>query len=735
MLPLLLALTLPAAALAAPATVLYVAPNGSDQAPGTKERPFATLARARDSIRQRPTRGGVTVYLRGGVYTVRETIVFEPRDSGREGSPVIYAAYPGERPVLSAGVEVRGWTKLSRPLPGLGEEAAANVWVAKAPARRFFTLYDGQGMLPRARTKGFLPEPGDVADKSEMRYPPGSLRNWPNLEDVELVIRPAEVWTMNILGLASVDEGRRVARTTLPGTYRLVRMGAHFRVPDTMPSAWIENVPEGLDSPGEWMLDTREGLVYLCPRTAQPQGIRAAGLREIVRLQGNEETGQLVRHVVFRGLTFTHGDRDLWTAKDIGLQHDWDMWDKDNALVRLRGAEDCAVEHCLFTHTGGGGVRLDLHCQRIRIAANEFAYFGGSGVVASGYGPGTRDVNQENEIVNNHIHHGSLLYWHSPGIFLWQSGRNRVAHNSIHHFGYNGLVISGVRAGSFRERGGKGREVDPTIRWAEIGPLTFREPPNSSRPERDTLPYLHGRDNLVEYNDIYRVMEKLGDGNGIYVSGAGHGNIIRRNAVHDLYGTGVNSAIRTDGWQEGALMAENLVYRCVGGGITLKQKNRVENNIVANMIERSPLEEVEPDFRGHPLALHGYILLRRGPSQGSTIQRNILVHTGKRFNLYDEARIQNFAPAYARDCETDYNLYWFAGDREGSEAFLEGTRKQGIDKHSVAADPLFRDPARADFRLPVNSPARELGFMPVDQERIGIERSVRPGPPAPGAQK
>ena len=33
-----------------------------------------------------------------------------------------------------------------------------------------------------------------------------------------------------------------------------------------------------------------------------------------------------------------------WTEDDIGLQHDSEMVDKGNALVRLRGAENCVVD-------------------------------------------------------------------------------------------------------------------------------------------------------------------------------------------------------------------------------------------------------------------------------------------------------------------------------------------------------------------------------------------------------
>lgn len=56
----------------------HVAPTGSDANPGTKRKPFASLARARDAVRdarQRNSNCDYTVLLRGGVYRLRETVV------------------------------------------------------------------------------------------------------------------------------------------------------------------------------------------------------------------------------------------------------------------------------------------------------------------------------------------------------------------------------------------------------------------------------------------------------------------------------------------------------------------------------------------------------------------------------------------------------------------------------------------------------------------------------------
>ena len=61
---------------AAAETTLHVAPGGADANPGTLEAPFATVERARDTIRDMkaagPLDGPVTVYLRGGTYRLAE---------------------------------------------------------------------------------------------------------------------------------------------------------------------------------------------------------------------------------------------------------------------------------------------------------------------------------------------------------------------------------------------------------------------------------------------------------------------------------------------------------------------------------------------------------------------------------------------------------------------------------------------------------------------------------------
>ena len=148
--------------------VRWLTPN----AQGT-DGPFATLERARDAVRdlKKSKTTDIVVLVREGTYQLKNTVVFGLEDSGEGDSTVTYAAYPGETPVFSSGREIKGWKKVTGELPGLPEEAQGKVWVANV-SDRFFTLYDAEGMLPRAQSERFVPLKG--GSKTELRFPQGT---------------------------------------------------------------------------------------------------------------------------------------------------------------------------------------------------------------------------------------------------------------------------------------------------------------------------------------------------------------------------------------------------------------------------------------------------------------------------------------------------------------------------------------------------------------------------------
>jgi len=682
----------------------YVSLEGSDSWSGTlpianksgADGPFATLERARDAVRElkKSKSADIVVLIREGTYRLDETVIFGLQDSGEGSATITYAAYPDETPVFSSGREIKGWKKVTSKLPGLPEEAQGKVWEASVSGK-FLTLYDDEGMLPRAQSERIDPLSG--GNKNEARLPEGYLKNWSNVEDVEIMVRPTRDWIVNVLPLASVDVEAGIARTSIEATYGISRYGV-----------WIENVLEELDQPGEWALNTKEGKVYLWQRNKSP--VVAPQLLEFIKVEGAiDKEGAKdvpVRNLHFRGLTFKHGERYTLTNDDAGLQHDWDMLDKDNAVVRLRGAENCVIDQCHFLHSGSGAIRVDLYGIGNKITNNHIEYMGGGGILLCGYGPGTKDVNKKNLVYNNYVHHVGEIYWHSPGIFLWQSGENRVANNLIHDTNYIGLIVSGCVIRFFDMP--DNREQVRAIRKHEVGEL-----PENFEAD-DVKPYLHSRNNLIEYNEIHHVMKKLGDGNGIYIRGAGVGNVIRRNFIHHLVAaTPKQSAIRTDGGQMDTLIAENIMYKCKSQGMTLKLNNRFENNIIADVIAPRGI----------------YFKLVEGPSNGAANIRNIYYSTKDDCTFITQPRAGNGrvgedsrgrVRARMGDMDSDHNIYFCKEDPSIGEKTLAELQQDGVDTGSLAIDPLFVDPENGDFRFKPNSPALKMGIVEIDVSEIGL---------------
>ncbi|WP_159020788.1 right-handed parallel beta-helix repeat-containing protein [Algibacter sp. L3A6] len=474
---------------------IYVDIEGDNSGTGSILKPYATLQRAVKASRDLRKTGlvdPIVIYLRGGRHQLNEALVLGIKDGRPEDSEITtlddygagetilpayltISAYPKEHAVVSAGMPITGWKKVETTSSGLLLNALGNVWEADMPEglENFYTLYDSKGRLNRARNNGFSPT--QKGDKTHIYFPEGALKNWENIEDVEVQVRPFRPWVINMLPLKTVDETELVAQTGVSATYGIDKLPSWVHNP-TGSSIWIENSIEALNEPGEWVVNTKTRKIYLWPvnpsSDGKPQGILAPTTSELIRVEGQIDydgpTDKPVNGIAFNGITFTHADRLAWTSDEkrlgLGMQHDWDMFDKPSAMIRFRGAENCEVINCDFLNSGGSGIRLDLFAQRNRIENCEFAHLGEAGILLAGYGAGTKDVNHHNDIINNHIHHFSEITWHSPGIWAWQSGHNHMAHNYVHHSGYAAVLITN-RIEPDRSLNGEGGR---TIRQNEI---------------------------------------------------------------------------------------------------------------------------------------------------------------------------------------------------------------------------------------------------------------------------
>ncbi len=85
----------------------YISTKGNDSHPGTKSKPFATLERARDAVRQLKKNDTINIIIMEGSYHMSEPLMLDPSDSGTEESPVIWCAAENERVILSGGKVIK----------------------------------------------------------------------------------------------------------------------------------------------------------------------------------------------------------------------------------------------------------------------------------------------------------------------------------------------------------------------------------------------------------------------------------------------------------------------------------------------------------------------------------------------------------------------------------------------------------------------------------------------------
>jgi len=729
---------------------LHLSRSGSDQNPGTESAPLKTPAAARDRMRQIIQTNAsarqpedLMVKLAPGIHRLEETLVLGPEDGGKGLFQVIWEGGTDGETILSSGVPLTGWTRCESDLPDVQAAARGKVWVAQlAPGTDVNTLYGPGGSIPRAKGPAIQPQrfPGSVSsnpgrygpdgpipgnmesDKAEgiwlhdrFGFAEGAVKPAADLHEAEFLIIPAMQWTMNILPPSEIDFEKRIVKLAKPCTYPI---GIPHCAPEG--SIWLENSLSVL-TPGHWVYHADTAKLYYCPEEAEPEAdLMAGSLVEQIRIEGREE--EAVKGIQFRNLTFTHSNRYRFHGlTGRGIQHDWEMHDAATCMVRLRHAEHCAVENCRFTEGGSGGVRLDLACRENRVEDCEFSNLGGCGVVLCGYGLSRKYLNRNNRIANNHLHHLGRAYWHCPGIFIWQSGENHIAGNYIHDLPYTGIVCSGR---TLFDREGK-CECSRTIDWDAVEAQCGKGYKHNvwyygSLPDwwmRE--PLMHSRDNLIEYNHIHDVMQIMGDGNGIYISGAGGGNVIRFNVVGPCPSPTMAEGVRCDDDQHHTILHGNLIFQQGGRatGITLKGVNRVTNNIIAMSLTTPIL---------------GFLSLETGPLNGSLIQRNIFLTTAPDQCFVNDLRTHGQGrKARLRDTESDRNLYWCLGDPEAGPLFLAEAQSFGTDTGSLAADPGFIDPQNSDFRLKPDAAARKTGFQELPLERMfaRIPASPRAGSP------
>jgi hypothetical protein len=668
-----------AAAVSGQAAEYFVAPGGDDANPGTKEKPFASPARARDALRaakQKGDRGPFAVELRGGLYTLAETLVFTPEDSGTAAAPVVWRSAPGERAVFSGG----------RVLGGFRETTAHGLrrWTVELPEvkaggktfRQLFVATDGQtferryrpqlgmkrvdGVTDSPKRKGAAPH---RAAQKDFYFAPGDFQPWENLSDVEVVV--LHVWSSSRLCVAKVDAANsKVTFTGLP-TFAVSQGG--------LQPYFIENVKEALQTPGEWYLDRPAGVLTYLPREGETLAnttVVAPRLVNVLALTGAFQQGARVEHLTFENLGFMFNEAPLPREGYGGSQGQADL----PAAIELTGAKCCTFRRCTVSQTGSYGIGIGLGSHENKLVGCRLFDLGGGGVKVGDMrmkaDAPAAEVPTGNRIENCAIFDGGLLYFSANAIWGGLVRGTELRHNQIWNFPYSGIAMG----------------------WAW-----------------NDKPTVCGGNRIVD-NCISNVLTLIADGASIYTLGRQPGTVIRGNVVRD----NVKSPFAKEHWQLGLYLDEgssemlvenNFVYRVGTHGFNMNGGAQcvIRNNILG------------PVYGHHA----PYIRCQRKTyARENVFTRNLA--------WCDSTNLVNAVWDQAL-CASSSNLYWNCAGR--AFKFFDKTfaewQARGQDAGSLVTDPLFEAPERGDFRLKAASPAFALGFVPFDLAAAGLEPAFK----------
>jgi len=563
----------------------FVSPSGSDRDPGTRERPFLTLERARDAVRSlRKEHGGslkepVAVWLSAGTYSLSRTFALDASDGGSPGATVTYSALPGEEARLSGGIAIPARlfhavrdADARRKIPaaalpfvleadlnaigianrGTLKQYGFGLPVVPAALELFWNdtvmqiaRYPNRGgiLLGPIIDPGSTPRTGDHSGRGgKFRYADPRHALWAGERDVWLHGYFNYGFADDRIAVASIDTATRIVTLATPHIYGLAS-GENFNEYVAL------NILEELDEPGEFYVDREKGLLFFWP----PGNIAAARMIASV-VESPLVALDHVSHVVLRSLIIEDG-------RGIG--------------VSIEGGEGDSLSRCVIRNVGTVGVMMGKGA-RPSIP----------GAVADDY----RGVPASREVGSFHSQCYANTVWDRD------AGTGHVIDRcAVYNCGSGGIILGGgskkdLTPGRCAVTNCRIHDYDRRNKAAACGVIVdgcgniiaHNEIYNGDL----QAIFVHGNDHVFEYNLIHDVARNSNDASAWYLGRdpSDRGNVVRWNFFHHVGRADRKwtMGVYCDDATCGVLIEGNVFYRVASYGTVYSNGGQdivVKNNI------------------------------------------------------------------------------------------------------------------------------------------------------------
>ena len=480
------------------AAEIWVAVNGDDSNTGTKDNPKQTLAAALRQARElrrlndASIANGIHIIVESGEYVLDESLFIRPEDSGTASSPTIIENAPGEKPVISGGVAINSWKKVSVHITGLPKEATGNLWEAAIPQSGdnnllFRQLWVNGNKAIRARESDVDEGMNRILslDKQKQEIwipvPANGLPKHPG--QMEMMIH--QMWAIANLRVKSITiDGDKAGLTFYQPESKI-----EFEHPWPAPVIDKEHKMNGnsafyltnslwfLNKPGEWYEDIKAGKIYYWPRKDENLAnakVIAPSLERLVQISGTME--RPVSYVFFKGISFEYATwlrpsqqghvplqagmylldayklKVKGTPEKNGLENQ--AWvGRPPAAVELTYVNHTGFEGCTFAHLASTALDYTRGTHDDEIKGNLFKDIGGTGIQVGvfsddgfeahlPYNPSdTREICTNERIENNFVADATNEDWGCLGISAGYVKSIRIEHNEVCDVSYSGINV------------------------------------------------------------------------------------------------------------------------------------------------------------------------------------------------------------------------------------------------------------------------------------------------------